>query len=156
MHNPAQAGTTKGGLAHEQQQVRGSYSQDYMNLDDNIFGLDSEGRDLVYGTHTHPQTKTLIVPPHRLLTGPSGRNGMADHAATNQHHYEGTPMQTDNSDIDMMAQMPTPVSNNIRAAPDGSTFMSPLQVDQQGAYDRMNGVAYAHQSGSEETVPQTR
>jgi hypothetical protein len=64
--------------------------------------------------------------------------------------YEPTPMQTDHHDINnMLAQMPTPVSNNIRATSDSNNFMSPLQVDQQGGYDRLNGVQYPP-AGNEE------
>lgn len=63
--------------------------------------------------------------------------------------YEPTPMQTDNNELNnILAQMPTPVSNNIRASSDANTFMSPLQVDQQG-YDRLNGVRYSHRGNEE-------
>jgi hypothetical protein len=60
-------------------------------------------------------------------------------------------MQTDSNDLNnMLAQMPTPVSNNIRASSDPNTFMSPLQVDQQANYDRLNGVQYSPAQGNED------
>jgi hypothetical protein len=59
-------------------------------------------------------------------------------------------MQTDNNDLNnILAQMPTPVSNNMRASSDTNTFMSPLQVDQQSGYDRINGVQYNSQQNEE-------
>jgi hypothetical protein len=170
MHNPAaQAEAVKNGLPHDQQIRAAAYSDDFMSLDDNIFGLDSEGRDLVFGTNPpHPRSffvsRPLVASSPHLSSSSSpsspltfltstGRNGAVnDSAVPNHHHqhYETSPMQTDNADINnMLAQMPTPISNNLRANPDGSSFMSPLQVDQQGPYERMNGVAYAHQDGQE-------
>jgi hypothetical protein len=63
-------------------------------------------------------------------------------------HYEPSPMQTDPNDLNnILAQMPTPVSNDIRASA-SNAFMSPLEVDQHG-YDRMNGVPY-QSHGNEE------
>jgi hypothetical protein len=59
-------------------------------------------------------------------------------------------MQTDSNDLNnILAQMPTPVSNNIRASSDTNSFMSPLQVDQQSGYDRINGVQYNSQPNDE-------
>ena len=152
MHHPAQTEAAKGALTHEQQ-IRATYSEGFMNLDDNLFGLDSESRDLVFGTSHHP----LLVVHHcpSPLICLAGRNGMNDNAAPNQHNYGTSPMQTDNADINnILAHMPTPVSTNMRAAPDGSNFMSPLQVDREGGYDRMNGVSYSHQEG-QEVFPQS-
>jgi hypothetical protein len=166
MHNPAaQAEAVKSGLSHDQQ-IR-AYSEDFMSLDDNLFGLDSEGRDLVFGTnpphHPHsflsrpliassPHLSSACSSPLTFLTS-TGRNGAVNDSAVSNHHhqhYDTSAMQTDNADINnILAQMPTPISNNMRANPDGSSFMSPLQVDQQGPYERMNGVAYAHQEGQE-------
>jgi hypothetical protein len=74
---------------------------------------------------------------------------MGDNNIPNQH-YEPSPMLTDNNDLNnILAQMPTPVSNDIRAATtSANAFMSPLQVDQPG-YDRMSGVSY-QSHGNEE------
>lgn len=67
-------------------------------------------------------------------------------------HYEPSPMQTDSNDLNnILAQMPTPVSNDIRAST-SSTFMSPLQVDQQG-YNRMDGVPYQSHGSDEVSTP---
>ena len=74
---------------------------------------------------------------------------MNDGNNVQNHQYEASPMQTDNNELNnILAQMPTPVSNNIRASSDANTFMSPLQVDQQG-YDRLNGVRYSHHGNEE-------
>ena len=51
MHNPGSGDRNHSGLAHEHQ-IQASYTEDFMNLDDNLFGLDSEGRDLMFGTST--------------------------------------------------------------------------------------------------------
>jgi hypothetical protein len=59
-------------------------------------------------------------------------------------HYEPSPMQTDNDLNNILAQMPTPVSNDIRAST-SNAFMSPLQVDQHG-YDR---IAYSSHGNDE-------
>lgn len=49
MHDSALLnGNAQGGASHEQE-LQASYHADFMNLDDNIFGLDSEGRDLIFG-----------------------------------------------------------------------------------------------------------
>jgi hypothetical protein len=149
-------------LPHDQQ-IR-AYSDDFMSLDDNLFGLDSEGRDLVFGTNPpHPHSflsrPLFASSPHlssssspRTFLTSTGRSGSVNDSAVSNHHhqhYDTSPMQTDNPDINnILAQMPTPISNNMRANPDGS-YMSPLQVDQQGPYERMNGVTYAHQEGQE-------
>lgn len=67
----------------------------------------------------------------------------------NHQQYESTQMHTDSGDLNnILAQIPTPVSNNIRVTSDTNTFMSPLQVDQQG-YDRMNGVQYPTRGNDE-------
>ena len=34
---------------NQSEDVQGTYAEDFMNLDDNLFGLDSEGRDLMFG-----------------------------------------------------------------------------------------------------------
>jgi hypothetical protein len=74
---------------------------------------------------------------------------MNDSNNVQNQQYEASPMQTDNNDLNnILAQMPTPVSNNIRASSDANSFMSPLQVDQQG-YERLNGVRYSHQGNEE-------
>ena len=74
---------------------------------------------------------------------------MNDSNNVQNQQYEASPMQTDNNDLNnILAQMPTPVSNNIHASSDANAFMSPLQVDQQG-YDRLNGVRYSHQGNEE-------
>lgn len=63
-------------------------------------------------------------------------------------HYEPSPMHTDSNDLNnILAQMPTPVSNDIRAST-SNAFMSPLQVDQQG-YDHINGVQYQSHGNDE-------
>ena len=67
--------------------------------------------------------------------------------AQNQQ-YEPTPMQTDNANMNILAHMPTPVSNNISASSDANTFVSPLQVDQPG-YDRLNAVRYSHRGNED-------
>ena len=147
IHHPTHTEVANSALTHEQQ-IRATYDEGFMNLDDNLFGLDSESRDLVFGTPHHAFLAVHHCPSALICL--TGRNGMNDSAVPNQHHYETSPMQTDNADINnILVQMPTPVSSNMRAAPDGSNFMSPLQVDQEGNYDRMNGVAYSHQEGQE-------
>jgi hypothetical protein len=56
MHNPGSGDRNHNELAQQQQQqqqqhqIQASYNEDFMNLDDNLFGLDSEGRDLIFGT----------------------------------------------------------------------------------------------------------
>jgi len=75
---------------------------------------------------------------------------MSDTNSNQSRHYETSPMQTDNNDLNnILAQMPTPVSNNMRAYSDTNTLMSPLQVDQQSGYDRINGVQYNSQQNEE-------
>jgi hypothetical protein len=75
---------------------------------------------------------------------------MSDTNNNQSQHYETSPMQTDNNDLNnILAQMPTPVSNNLRASSDSNAFMSPLQVDQQTGYDGINGVQYNSQSNEE-------
>jgi|SRR5579859_5038268 len=67
-------------------------------------------------------------------------------------HYEPSPMMTDSNDLNnILGQMPTPVSNDLRASTSNS-FMSPLEVDQQG-YDRMNGVPYQSHGNDEVFIP---
>ena len=81
---------------------------------------------------------------------------MNDGNNVQNQQYEASPMQTDNNDLsNILAQMPTPVSNNLHASSDANTFMSPLQVDQQG-YDRLNGVRYSHQGNEEVCQKVTR
>jgi hypothetical protein len=144
MHNPGSGDRNQSGLAHEHQ-IQASYNEDFMNLDDNLFGLDSEGRDLVFGTSKHS-----IPLGSRLTLAYEGTNTMSDTNNDQPQHYETSPMQTDSNDLNnILAQMPTPVSNNIRASSDANTFMSPLQVDQQNGYDRINGVQYNSQPNEE-------
>ena len=89
----------------------------------------------------------------RLTLAYAGRTAMNDTNNNQPQHYEPSAMQTDTNDMNnILAQMPTPVSNNIRASSETNTFMSPLQVDQQGGYDRANGVQYPTQS-SEDVWP---
>jgi hypothetical protein len=91
-----------------------------------------------------------ILQGARLTLVYEGRAGMSDTNNNQSQHYETSPMQTDNNDLNnILAQMPTPVSNNIRASSDANAFMSPLQVDQQSGYDRINGVQYNSQSNEE-------
>src|SRR5208282_4903244 len=98
-----------------------------------LFGLDSEGRDLIFGT-LFP-TFPILLTGTRLTLVYEGRAGMSNTNNNQSQHYETSPMQTDNNDLNnILAQMPTPVSNNIRASSDANSFMSPLQVDQQN-YD---------------------
>jgi hypothetical protein len=74
---------------------------------------------------------------------------MADNNNVQNQRYEPSSMQTDNNDLNnILAQMPTPVSNNIRASSDVNSFMSPLQVDQPN-YDRLNGTRYSHRGNEE-------
>lgn len=147
MHNPGSGDRNHSGLAHEHQ-IQTSYTEDFMNLDDNLFGLDSEGRDLIFGTFF--PTFPILLQWTRLTLVYEGRAGMSDTNNNQSQHYETSPMQTDNNDLNnILAQMPTPVSNNIRASSDTNTFMSPLQVDQQSGYDRINGVQYNSQSNEE-------
>lgn len=147
MHDSALLnGNAQGGVTHEQE-LQASYHADFMNLDDNLFGLDSESRDLIFGASPHSFSCSSE------LTYPSGRNGMDDNTSNipNQH-YEPSPMQTDSNDLNnILAQMPTPVSNDIRAST-SNAFMSPLQVDQQG-YDRINGVQYQSHGNDEVWSP---
>jgi hypothetical protein len=49
MHNPGITNGNQSGLAQEQDIQTSTYSEDFMNIDDNLFGLDSEGRDLIFG-----------------------------------------------------------------------------------------------------------
>ena len=146
MHDPALLnGNAQGGVSHEQE-LQASYHTDFMNLDDNLFGLDSESRDLIFGYHPVSSTSSIE------LTRCPGRSGMDDNTNNipNQH-YEPSPMQTDSNDLNnILAQMPTPVSNDIRAST-SNAFMSPLQVDHQG-YDRMNGLPY-QSHGNDEVAP---
>jgi hypothetical protein len=62
------------------------------------------------------------------------------HDHTRSQQYDPSAMQTDSDLHTILAGMPTPVSNNIRAT-DQHAFMSPLQVDQQG-FDRVDGVSF--------------
>jgi hypothetical protein len=49
MHNPGAATNgNQSGLTQEQD-IQATYSGDYMNIDDNLFGLESEDRDLIFG-----------------------------------------------------------------------------------------------------------
>lgn len=74
---------------------------------------------------------------------------MSDNTNHRNQQYEPTPMQTDSGDLNnILAQMPTPVSNNIRASSETNSFMSPLQVDQHG-YDRLTGVQYPPQGNDD-------
>jgi hypothetical protein len=86
-----------------------------------------------------------------MLIWSIGRNGMNENTNHPQNqNYEHQQMRNDSTDLNnMLAQMPTPVSNNIRAS-EANTFMSPLQVDQQ-SYERMNGVQYPTQGNEEVT-----
>ncbi len=43
MHDPGTTGR------NQSEDVQGTYSEDFMSLDDNLFGLDSEDRDLMFG-----------------------------------------------------------------------------------------------------------
>lgn len=143
MHDSALLnGNAQGGVTHEQE-LQASYHADFMNLDDNLFGLDSEGRDFIFGTLSRCSTCSPG------LTYVPGRNGMDDNTSNNPNqHYEPSPMQTDSNDLNnILAQMPTPVSNDIRAST-SNAFMSPLQVDQQG-YERINGVQYQSHGNDE-------
>jgi hypothetical protein len=54
-------------------------------------------------------------------------------------------MQTDPDLNTILARMPTPVSNDIRATTEQHAFMSPLQVDQQG-YDQLDSVSFGQQN----------
>lgn len=74
---------------------------------------------------------------------------MADNNNIQNQRYEPSSMQTDNNDLNnILAQMPTPVSNNIRASSDANAFMSPLHVDEQN-YDRLNGTRYPRRGNEE-------
>jgi hypothetical protein len=65
-------------------------------------------------------------------------------------NYDSSGMQNESHDLNnILAQMPTPVSNNIRAS-ETNSFMSPLEVGQQGYDNRMNGVQYGHSQGNDE------
>jgi hypothetical protein len=141
MHNP---GVTDGNRSHERELQATTYGEDYMNIDDNLFGLDSDGRDLIFGISCRFSRST------RWKANPySGRNGMSDNTNHRSQQYEPSPMQTDSSDLNnILAQMPTPVSNNIRASSETNSFMSPLQVDQPG-YDRLTGVQYPPQGNDD-------
>lgn len=49
MHNPGTvSGNSQNGLTHEQE-IQAAYTEDFMNLDDNIFSLDAESRELIFG-----------------------------------------------------------------------------------------------------------
>ena len=152
MHTPGSGDRNHGGIVQEQPQrqpIQGSsYNEDFMNLDDNLFGLDSEGRDLMFGTS--PLLNYYVMTGARLTLVYEGRTTMSDSNNNQSQHYETSPMQTDNNDLNnILAQMPTPVSNNMRASSDSNAFMSPLQVDQQNGYDRINGVQYTTQPNEE-------
>lgn len=49
MHNPGTTNGNQSGLTQEQDIQTAYSSEDFMNIDDNLFGLDSEGRDLIFG-----------------------------------------------------------------------------------------------------------
>jgi len=142
MHNPGTvSGNSQNGLTHEQE-IQAAYTEDFMNLDDNIFSLDAESRELIFGMSLGVfflgQTLTVTI----------GRTGMGDTNHSNNQPYGSNSMQTDSNELNtILAQMPTPVSNDIRAS-ETNTFMSPLQVDQQ-SYDRMNGVQFSTHGNGE-------
>jgi hypothetical protein len=49
MHNSGLInGKAQGSYTHEQDLQ--NYNDDFMNLEDNLFGLDSESRELIFGT----------------------------------------------------------------------------------------------------------
>ena len=52
MHNPATANSNQRIDLAQQRDPQGRYGEDYMNLDDNLFPLDSEGRDMIFGMPT--------------------------------------------------------------------------------------------------------
>jgi len=131
-------------LEREQNLSQYTNNNDFMNLDENMFELDSESRDLIFGNS-----------PCRLARANTGigRNGMNENG-NQQRDRQNDPsaMQTD-STTDMntiLSQMPTPVSNDIRAQRDTSTFMSPLQVDRRG-YEQFENVNF--QPHGNEEVP---
>lgn len=142
MHNPGSTNGNQSGLTQEQD-LEAPYSEDFMNIDNNLFGLDSEGRDLIFGMSNSNNSSDQAKYNNCI-----GRSNMNDNNTQNQQ-YEPTPMQTDNNDLNnILAQMPTPVSNNIHASSDTNSFMSPLQVDRQ-SYDRLNGARYPHRGNDE-------
>ena len=115
------------------QDIQTAYSEDFMNLDENIFSLDAESRELIFG-------KFLFLKDHTNCD--IGRTGMGESNGTRDQQYDKSSMQTDSDELNtILRQMPTPVSNDIRAS-ETNSFMSPLQVDQQN-YDRMNGVQFS-------------
>ena len=76
---------------------------------------------------------------------------MNDNNTPPNQSFDPVPIQTTSQDLNnVLAQIPTPVSNNIRAS-ETNAFMSPLEVGQQG-YDRMNGVQYSHPPQGNEDV----
>jgi hypothetical protein len=50
MHNPTAVERNRTDLTQEHQDVQHQYTQDFMNLDENLFQLDSDSRDLLFGT----------------------------------------------------------------------------------------------------------
>ena len=66
---------------------------------------------------------------------------------SHDQQYDPSAMQTDSELNTILAGMPTPVSNDIHAT-DQSSFMSPLQVDQQG-YDGLDGHAFTSNRNDE-------
>jgi hypothetical protein len=115
------------------------YSEDLMNLEENLFALDAESRELIFGRIPSVWRQTKSSP---------GRTGMGDSSAASNSQYDGSTMHPDPNELNnMLSQMPTPVSNDIRAS-QTSSLMSPLQVDQQN-YERMNGVQFSTHSNDE-------
>jgi len=50
MHDPGAAEGNRSDLTQEHQDVQHQYTEDFMNLDENLFQLDSDSRDLLFGT----------------------------------------------------------------------------------------------------------
>ena len=83
-----------------------------------------------------------------VLNASTGRTGMGDSSTAPNPQYDGSAMQADPNDPNILLnQMPTPVSTDIRAS-EANTFMSPLQVDQQN-YERMKGVQFSTHGNEE-------
>ena len=126
-------------LTHDKNR-QASYSTDvFMNLDDNLFELDSESQELIFGKFR--VSNLLLV----LIATTIGRSDMDDNNHSHNQQYDPSAMQTDSDLNAILARMPTPVSNDIRATDHQNSYMSPLQVDQQG-FDRYDNSFPSHRN----------
>ena len=52
------AAGNRSGLSPEHDLQNPPYPENFMNIDDNLFGLDSESRDLIFGTPSIPYRRS--------------------------------------------------------------------------------------------------